>query len=59
MEFKSTAQAFFNTMPPSRQARENFNGKKVSPEDARLRQTRLNTEIKKEQLALAREFQLC
>lgn len=59
MEFKSTAQAFFNTMPPSRQARENFNGKKVSPDDARRLELRRQIEIKKEQLALAREFQLC
>jgi hypothetical protein len=59
MEFKSTAQAFFNTMPPSRQARENFNGKKVSPDDTRRLQLRRQIEIKKEQLALAREFQLC
>jgi hypothetical protein len=59
MEFKSTAQAFFNTMPPSRQARENFNGKKVSPEYARRSKISRQIEIKKEQLALAREFQLC
>ena len=59
MEFKSTAQAFFNTMPPSRQARENFNGKKVSPDDARRCRLRRDIERKHEEMALAREFQLC
>ena len=57
MKFKSEAQACFNRLPPSRRAQDPMWSQKSSPDDHKRNDARRQIEIKREQMALARELE--
>ena len=56
---KTEAQAFYNVLPPSRRAPNSSYSPRVTAEEARRCRLRRDIERKREEMALAREFQLC
>ena len=56
---KTEEQAFYNVLPPNRRAPNSSYSPRVTAEDARKCQLRRAIERKREEMALAREFQLC
>lgn len=56
---KTEAQAFYNVLPPSCRAPNSSYSPRVTAEDARKCRLRRDIERRHEEMALAREFQLC
>ena len=56
---KTEAPAFYNILPQSRLAPNSSYSPRVTAEDARKCRLRRDIERKREEMALAREFQLC
>ena len=59
---KTEAQAFYNVLPPNRRDRRAPNSSyspRVTAEDARKCRLRRDIERRQEEMAIAREFQLC
>ena len=56
---KTQAQAFYNVLLPNRRAPNSSYSPRVTAEDARKCRLRRDIERKREEMALAREFQLC
>ena len=56
---KTEAQAFYNVLPPNRRTPNSSYSPRVTAEEARRCRLRRDIERKHEEMALAREFQLC
>ena len=57
---KTEAQAFYNVLPPNRRTpNSSYSTNRVTAEDARKCRLRRDIERRQEEMALAREFQLC